>query len=228
MKGMKLRRWILKAAILAALIYAMVRMWHWKIGFTFFTQLSNLFAGLAVILQGILPEKQGKAIKFSAVVSILVTGVVYATALGPFMPGGLMAAYAQDHYASLCLHVIIPTLMMADFLWNDRNYPWRKQHALLAMLPPMGYLILIILLGQMGVSWHGMAAPYLFLNYWAPAGWFGFRPETAGWNSAGIGVAYVILILMLLFYGLGRGLIFLCRLLNRRGTSAGKAEETAR
>ena len=39
-------------------------------------------------------------------------------------------------------------------------------------------------------------------------------------------MAYVILILMLLFYGLGRGLIFLCRLLNRRGTSAGKTEET--
>ena len=80
----------------------------------------------------------------------------------------------------------------------------------------------------MGVSWHGMAAPYLFLNYWAPAGWFGFRPETAGWNSAGIGVAYVILILMLLFYGLGRGLIFLCRLLNRREPPAGKTVETAR
>ena len=42
----KTERWILKAAILAALIYAMIRMWHWKIGLTYFTELSNLFADL--------------------------------------------------------------------------------------------------------------------------------------------------------------------------------------
>ncbi len=218
MKKAGTERWILKAAILAALIYAMIRMWHWKIGFTFFTQLSNLFVGLAVIMQLVFPGKRGKIVKFAATVSILVTFLIYAAVLGPVMPGGLGAAYAQDHYASLCLHLIIPILTVLDFFRNDTDYPWKRHHALMAMVPPMGYMILIIILGQMGVSWHGMAAPYPFLNYRAPAGWFGFRQGTAGWNTAGIGVAYVMLALILLFYGLGRGLIFLCDRRNRNSS----------
>ncbi len=199
------------------LTYAMVRMWHWKIGFTYFTQLSNLFVGLAVLLQGVLPEKPGRAVKFAATVSILVTFLVYAAVLGPVMPGGLLAAYAQDHYASLCLHVLIPALTVWDFLLNDRDFPWSRKHALLAMAPPLGYLVLIAALGGMGFTWRGMAAPYLFLNYRAPAGWFGFMPETAGWDTLGIGVAYVMAALVLLFYGLGRGLQYLCVRLNRAG-----------
>ena len=53
-----------------------------------------------------------------------------------------------------------------------------------------------------------MAAPYLFLNYAAPAGWFGWMPETAGYTTLGIGVFYAVLAMLLLF--LAAGAIMLC------------------
>ena len=106
--------------ILLMVIYAYIGMWHWPIGFTFFTQLSNLYAAVAVLLQLIAGPGRLKGFKYSAVVSILVTFVVYLLVLAPIYPGGILAAYRQDHDASLCMHVLVPMMMLADFCLNDR------------------------------------------------------------------------------------------------------------
>lgn len=206
-----------KALILLSTLYAMARMWHWTIGFTFFTQLSNLFTALVAAIQLYqgLRGRERRAltvVKFTATVSICVTFLVYLLVLAPMTPGGIIAAYRQDGWASLCLHLITPVLALTDFLLNDARRQWRFRHVLAATLPPSGYFLFVLLLGALGVRWHsGMSAPYPFLNYAAPCGWFGFRPDTVGGTTLGIGVFYVMLILLGLFLLVGTLLARLSR-----------------
>ena len=195
-----MRASFLKYGVLISTAYAMVCMWHWKIGFTFFTQLSNIFAAGVVLAQLLTGSKKLIPVKFMAVVSVIVTALVFLTLVAPLMPDGIIGAYAQDHCASLCLHVITPLLTTADFLINERNYDWKRGHILLGIVPPVIYFVFILVLGAIGVRWFGnMTAPYPFLNYAAPAGWFGFRPDTIGPTSLGIGVGYMMPVILGLF-----------------------------
>lgn len=206
-----------KVLILFSTLYAMIRMWHWIIGFTYFTQLSNLFTALAVAVQLVqLARGRESAIvagaKFAATVSIFVTFLVYLCLLAPMMPGGPIAAYRQDGWASLCLHLVTPLLTLVDFLLNDARRGWSFRHALSAVLPPIAYFLFVLALGTLGVRWYrDMSAPYLFLNYAAPCGWFGFMPETASSTTLGIGVFYVMILLMGVFLAVGMILVQLSR-----------------
>ena len=119
----------------------------------------------------------------------------------------MAAAYAQDHCSSFVLHTVVPVLMLVDFLMNDTDRHYGRLDVLLALVPPVGYLAFMLSLGAAGFRWHEMAAPYPFLNYKAPAGWFGFRPETADWSTTGIGVAYSIIALLALFVVVGSALL---------------------
>ncbi|MBQ8094489.1 MAG: hypothetical protein IJ242_13085 [Clostridia bacterium] len=210
-----MKHYTLKLLILLVTIYDTALMAHWVIGFTFFTQLSNLFAAAVTALQliyrnDIRRSQALKPVKYQASVSILVTFLVYLFVLAPMMPGGILAAYAQDHYASLCLHVITPLLTVTDFLVNDWAYPWKRRHILYAAIPPVIYLFFILLLGRLGLRWGGnLPAPYFFLNYEAAAGWFGILPETAGYTSTGIGVFYIILIFLAFIMAIGALLLYL-------------------
>ena len=82
-----------KLLILASTAYAVGMLLHWPIGFSFFTQLSNLFLAAVVLLQLLRPGSPFfSGLKFSAVVSIFVTFLVFLTVLGPVVPGGLPAS----------------------------------------------------------------------------------------------------------------------------------------
>lgn len=203
-----------KLLILLSTAYAVVNLLHWPIGFTFFTQLSNLFLAAVVLLQLLAPRlRLLPGLKFSAVLSILVTFLVFLTVLGPVVPGGLIAAYAQDHGASFCLHLLNPALAMFDFFRNDALFPYEKRHALLALLPPFAYFLGILALGQLGLRWGptGMMAPYPFLDYGSPAGWFGLVVGGSRYFPIQIGVFYAVLALLLLFYATAHVLLSLAR-----------------
>lgn len=208
-------RWIWpKALLLASTGYAVLQLLHWPIGFTFFTQLSNLYLAAVVLLQLLRPEgRRLPALKFGAVLSICVTFLVFLTVLGPVMPGGLPAAYAQDHWASLCLHLLSPALGLFDFLVNDARYPYDHRHARLALLPPCLYLLLILALGRLGLRWGptAMMAPYPFLDYGSAAGWFGLVVGESRFFPVQIGTFYAVLILLALFYALAQALLLLVR-----------------
>ena len=211
----KLRRRIFKILILVSVAYATVMMWHWQIGFTFFTQLSNLFTAAVILAELIWAGKLLRYLKFAALVSITATGLVFLTVLAPMEPRGLLAAYAQDHCASLCLHLLTPALTLADFFVNDRTYPWRLRHVTFSLAPPAAWFLFILILGACGVRWGAegaMTAPYPFLNYAAPAGWFGFVPGSYSFETFGIGVFYAILFMLLALFLLGLGLLALSRM----------------
>ena len=195
------RRNILKILILLSTGYAVAIMMHWPIAFTFFTLLSNIYVAAVVLMQLLSGGRKYRVLKYSAAVSICITFLVYLFVRAPMMPGGILAGYRQDHYSSLCLHLITPALTIADFFLNDADGVWEKKHVFAALIPPALYLVFILVLGKLGVRWGAgrMIAPYLFLNYEAPAGWFGFIPQTANYTTLGIGVFYCILALLLLF-----------------------------
>lgn len=199
---------ILKLLILAVTLYAMLTMLHWPLGFTFFTQLSNLYAAAVAGAQLVKPRSARlAAVKFTAAVSVTVTFLVFLTVLAPLDPRGLVAAYTQDRCASLCMHFITPVLTVWDFLANDvEDLTPSRRLILLATLPPLLYYLMILLLSRCGLRWNGMTAPYLFLNDDAPAGWFGFMPETASYTTLGIGVFYAVLGMVGVFLLIGRGL----------------------
>ncbi len=194
---------VLKLLILLCTAYAMLRMWHWKIGFTYFTQLSNLFAAGAVLFQLVRRgSPRAFLVKYAAAVSIFITFLVFLLVLAPAVPGGLLAAYRQDHWASLCMHGITPCITIADFLKNDVKAfrgVLTKRHIFLSLLPSLVYYGFVLVLRFSGVRWAGMTAPYFFLNDSAPAGWFGWMPETAGPYSSGAGVVYALLLMLVLF-----------------------------
>ena len=48
-----------------------------------------------------------------------------------------------------------------------------------------------------------MYAPYNFLNFGAKTGWFGFDLGQIGKETLGIGVAYMIAVLVIIFIGIG-------------------------
>lgn len=202
-----------KILILVSTAYAVVNLLHWPIGFTFFTQLSNLFLAAVVLLQLLVPTARFLPwLKFSAVVSISVTFLVFLTVLGPVLPGGLPAAYAQDHGASFCLHLLNPALALYDFFRTDASFPYGKRHVRLALVPPSVYFLGILALGQLGLRWRGnMLAPYPFLDYGSPAGWFGFAAGGGRLWPLQIGAFYGVLVLLLLFSAVARLLLFLAR-----------------
>ena len=206
-----MKKHLLKLLILLSTAYAMFRMFHWAIGFTMFTQLSNLYTAAAVIYQLVKPGRRSCLLKYTAAVSISITFLVYLLIIAPMTPGGILAAYRQDHWASLCLHVITPVLTVLDFMLNDsRNGYLRKSDVFFSVVPPVAYFIFMIMLSRLGVRWYaGMAAPYPFLNYEAPAGWFGFMPDTAGRTSLGIGVFYVMFVMLGLTLLIGWALLML-------------------
>lgn len=196
--------------------------------FTYFTNLSNLWVDIILfvflILDAVLLVSKGKKngkknwlylIKYVLTTSVMLTFLVYLLLLAPLMPGGILRAYLSNQGGSLCLHFITPLLAIIDFILFDYGYQSKPVHALYASVPPLLYAVFVIIAGQAGVRWFGtMMAPYNFLNYGAPTGWFGFDLSQMGLESMGIGVFYMIILVFFIFVGVGR--LFLLASSHRR------------
>ena len=108
-------------------------------------------------------EKEGYArciliLKYMAAVSLFVTFLVFLLFLAPVVPGGYIAAYAQDHCASLCMHLLSPILIYCDLFICDRKREWISVSPLYSALPLLVYFIFILVLGACGFRWRRIAA----------------------------------------------------------------------
>ncbi len=143
-------------------------------------------------------------LKFLMTLSITLTCLVYMIILGPTSDDGLIGAYLHNHAGSLGVHLIGPVFAIADFLIFDKGFKARKIYAIYAVIPPLCYVGFVYILAVLGVRWYDtMTAPYNFLNYNVPTGWFGWDLSQMGSESLGIGVVYMIVVLLFIFIGIG-------------------------
>lgn len=205
----------IKLAAIAASVYGMARSFSGLDTFTYFTNLSNCFIDLMLLLSlaGDLQEKKGAfqkgnglyTVKFMATISITLTFFVYMLILAPTSEKGFLGAYMNHGWGSFCVHFVTPVLAILDFFFYDYKFQSQKRHLVYAVIPPLVYVAFVVILAAFGYRWYGdMYAPYNFLNFGSPTGWFGFDPSLMSSNTTGIGAAYAILALLLIFLGLGK------------------------
>ncbi len=187
----------------------------WKT-YTYFTTLSNiavdailfvfLIANFRLLFSDGKDNMKTNALyisKFIMTVSITITFLVFMFILAPTTPGGFLAAYLNPTYSSLCLHFINPVLSIVDFLLFDYEYKSNRKHCVFAIIPALAYLGFVVIAGYSGMRWGQMSAPYNFINFGAPTGWFGFDLSLMSGTTLGIGVFYMVVVLVVIFLGLG-------------------------
>ena len=206
---------LLKCVILAVVIYGVIMSMDDPYTFTKFTTLSNIGMGAAMLLfiaveaaglrAGRDLRKQWMFVfKFMMTLGVIITFAMYITMIAPKDPHGLLGAYTNHHYGSLMLHMVSPALSIVDFYVFDDRYVPKFIHAPFSILPPLAYVAVIYRLAMNGYRWpHGKWAPYTFLNFGAPTGWWGFDLSAASSTSTGIGVGYMMLGLMAVFALIG-------------------------
>ena len=211
---------IVKSIAIISGIYGLFKTIYSIDSFTYFTVLSNiliivvLFIFLMIDIKCYLTKKKRKVsnklyvVKFFSTISITLTFLVFMFLLAPSFNGGLISAYLWCDGGSLCLHFITPLLAIVDFLAFDYDYKEEKYDAYYAIIPPLIYSVFIVILGQTGYRWGTMTAPYNFLNYSSQSGWFGFNPHLAA-DTTGIGVAYSMLLLSIIFTLIGKLFLYL-------------------
>lgn len=211
---------IMKLVSVTASVYGLIRTMDSLLSFTYFTNLSNIFLDLVLLLFIVLDIEfllsKGKRghksnfayiTKYVATISITLTFFIYLTLLAPTNANGFVYAYLNNGAGSLCVHMVGPVLAIIDFLLFDYEYISSKKHALFATIPPLVYVGFVVILSVCGVRWGTKYAPYNFLNFGAPTGWFGLDLSLLGSDTLGVGVFYMIIMLFIIFCGLG--LLFL-------------------
>lgn len=200
---------IIKSIAIISALYGLAKICTTLMSITYFTTLSNVFVIIMLLLfliKEIFNLKYKKylyIIKFLSTISITLTFLVFLFLLAPTLDTGFINAYLMNSAGSLCLHFITPVLSIIDFLLFDREYKLNKIHALYATIPPLLYVVFVVIGSQLGLRWGKMYAPYNFLNYHAKTGWFGFDLSLLGWETLGIGVFYNILFLTIIFILIG-------------------------
>lgn len=202
---------LIKLIAIVASIYGMIKSYSGAMFFTYFTNLSNIFIDI-VLLIFLFYQIQNRKIsqmmyvtKFMATISITLTCFVYMLLLAPTNEAGFLGAYFHNGAGSFCVHLLNPVLAIIDFLYFDKEYCSSQKHVFYAIVPPLIYVGYVLVLGQcFHMRWDkAMLAPYNFLNYGAETGWFGFDLSLFGSTTLGIGSFYMIIVLILIFVGLG-------------------------
>lgn len=211
---------VIKIVSVIASVYGLIKTMDEMLSFTYFTNLSNMFIDLVLLLfiifdvellisKGKRDRRSNTAYitKYVATISITLTFMIYLTLLAPTNENGFFYAYLNNGAGSFCVHMLGPVLAIIDFLLFDYNYVSSKKHALFATIPPLVYVVFVVILSSFGVRWDTKHAPYNFLNFGAKTGWFGFDLSLLGSETLGIGVFYMIVVLFVIFTALG--LLFL-------------------
>lgn len=203
--------YFIKFIAIVASVYGMIKSYSGAMFFTYFTNLSNIFIDVVLLAFLVFQMKNRKisqmmyVTKFMATISITLTCFVYMLLLAPTNEAGFIGAYFSNGAGSFCVHLLNPFLAIIDFLYFDKEYCSSQKHVFYAIVPPLIYVGYVLILGQcFHVRWdEAMLAPYNFLNYGAVTGWFGFDLSLFGSTTLGIGSFYMIIVLILIFVGLG-------------------------
>jgi len=212
----------IKLIAIAASVYGQIRQFNGLDSYTYFTNLSNVFADIVLLISLIYDLRKAEKpqifykIKFAATVSITLTFLIFMFILAPLYHP-YISAYSHAGYASFGVHFALPLLTIIDFFIYDKKYISKKHDALFGILPALIYVVFVVVLAEVfSYRWNlVMKAPYNFLNYNSKSGWFGYVPNAFSVESTGIGVAYMIIILTIIFFAISKLYLFLHKKLQK-------------
>ena len=150
--------------------------------FSYFTNLSNLFAAIVLIFGAfqLITHRQPSAstdlIRGMSVINMTVVGIVFSALLRNVDMGYLLP------WVNTVLHYIMPIAVVFEWLFQPPSTKLGAKHLLLCQVFPLLYLIYVLVRGAI-VGWY----PYPFLN---PANVGGYGGVTA--YVIGIIVVFVI------------------------------------
>ena len=159
--------------------------------FSFFTNLSNLFAA-AVLLLGAIgffvsPQRLNVStrVRYISTVNMAIVGIVFAVLLRDVDLGSLLP------WINFVLHYVMPCVVVLDWLLAPPERRLRSADLMSALIFPVLYLGYVVLRGR-SVNWY----PYPFLNP-VEAGGYGI----VALYSLGIALTFVAAGGSLLFLG---------------------------
>jgi hypothetical protein len=127
--------------------------------FSYFTNLSNLFAAVVLILGATCSLKRPAAfdsltdLRAISVVNMAVVGIVFAILLRDVDLGSLLP------WVNVALHYVMPCGVVLDWLVQPPKRKLGANHLLLCLVFPTCYLAYVLIRGRQ-IGWY----PYPFLN----------------------------------------------------------------
>lgn len=127
--------------------------------FSYFTNLSNMFAAFVLIISALYVIKNRKPslvndlVRCAAVLYMTVTGVVYALLLSGNDLGALLP------WVNIVLHYVMPVVVIADWLYQPQLAKLKFKQTLWWLVFPLFYLVYALVRGH-AQGWY----PYPFLN----------------------------------------------------------------
>lgn len=132
--------------------------------FSYFTNLSNLFAAAVLLVIALRPSSKNATlrdtVRFISAVNMTVVGVVFSMLLRGVDLGDLLP------WVNFVLHYLMPVAIVADWLFDPPTFRLNARHMGLSVLFPFTYLIYVLVRGA-NVGWY----PYWFLNPEAGGGY---------------------------------------------------------
>jgi hypothetical protein len=125
--------------------------------FSYFTNLSNLFASAVLLLAAFTSSSGGfaarDAVRFVSVANMTVVGLVFAVLLRDADLGALLP------WINVVVHYVMPCAVLVDWLLQPPASRLKIGHLMLALVFPAVYLAYVTLRGA-STGWY----PYPFLN----------------------------------------------------------------
>lgn len=141
--------------------------------FSYFTNLSNLFAAGVLFVSACKPTRTASSrlhiARFMSVVNMTVVGIVFAILLRNVDLGSLRP------WINILLHYVMPCAVVIDWLLVPPAAKLPIRHLRLALVFPAMYLLYVVIRGA-GTGWH----PYPFLNPDKVGGYSGVAAYAAG------------------------------------------------
>jgi hypothetical protein len=147
--------------------------------FSYFTNLSNLFAAFVLLLSVFASSSQRSslnAMRYVSAVNMAVVGIVFVVLLRNVDLGALLP------WVNFTLHYVMPVAIVLDWLFQPPHSRLKAKHLGLALVFPAAYLFYVLLRG-VAMGWY----PYPFLN---PANLGGYGGVAV--YSAGIFVTFLV------------------------------------
>ncbi len=195
---------------------------HWSKRLLFYTTQSNIWVLIIMAVLLVYPftesaknDKWTKSlytVKFIFTVSIIITAFVFCCFLGPFAD----ASYHAWSFHSLLLHAIVPALTVADFFIDDTPINISGKTFYTLIIPSLCYFILAGFLCAFKYDFgRGEPYPYFFMNFYSPAGIFGFSSTL----PFVMGSFYWVLLFLFIMLGVGKLLVKIKNKKNNKSVS---------